>query len=191
MDSLARKAAKSAGSWHKLMARLRGVEFLGSCSFQGRPRFRLHTGARIVIGSRCEFLSSRTANLIGINHPCIISAFNRGTEVHLGENSGFSGTVIAAFAGITIGRNVKCGANTLITDSDWHPEDRRSGTPKPVRIGDNVWLGVNAVVLKGVTIGENSVIGANSVVTKSIPANCMAAGNPCEVIKELSNFVHG
>jgi maltose O-acetyltransferase len=50
-----------------------------------------------------------------------------------------------------------------------------------------VWLGVNVTVLKGVTIGENSIIGANSLVVKSIPANCVAAGNPCRVIRQNTN----
>lgn len=75
--------------------------------------------------------------------------------------------------------------NTLITDSDWHLDDPRSGKPKAVTIGDNVWLGEGAKILKGVTIGENSVIGAGAVVTKSIPANVIAAGNPCKVIKQI------
>lgn len=100
-------------------------------------------------------------------------------------NCGFSGTIIGAFTTIKLGNNVRCGANTLITDSDWHEDDPRAGKAKPVVIGDNVWLGVNAVVLKGVTIGENSVIGANSVVAKNIPANVIAAGNPCKVLKSL------
>ena len=106
-------------------------------------------------------------------------------EVRVGNDCGFSGTVIAAFNSIILGDHVVCGANTLITDSDWHPEDPRSGAPKPVRIDDNVWLGVNATVLKGVTIGANSVIGAGSVVTANIPANVIAAGNPCKIIREL------
>ena len=52
-------------------------------------------------------------------------------------------------------------------------------------IKDNVFLGSNVVVKKGVTIGENSVVGMNSVVTKDIPANCVAVGNPCRIIKQL------
>ncbi len=62
-----------------------------------------------------------------------------------------------------------------------------SGVPdsKPVLIGDNVFIGYSVTILKGVQIGNNSIIGANSVVTKSIPANVMAAGNPCKVIKSL------
>lgn len=64
-------------------------------------------------------------------------------------------------------------------------EDTRSGRDADVYIGDNVWLGYGVVVLKGVTIGENSVIGARSVVTHDIPANVIAAGNPCKVIREI------
>jgi len=93
--------------------------------------------------------------------------------------------VIGAFKYIKIGNNVRCGANTLITDSNWHTDDVRSGPPKEVIIEDNIWIGVNAVILKGVTIGKNTVIGVNSLVSKIIPANVVAGGNPCKVIKEL------
>ena len=70
-------------------------------------------------------------------------------------------------------------------DGDAHYEDPRTSPPKPIVIEDNVFLGANVVVKKGVTIGENSVIGMNSIVTKSIPANCVAVGNPCKVIKQV------
>ena len=53
----------------------------------------------------------------------------------------------------------------------------------PVKIGDNVWIGMGAVILKGVTIGDNSVVAAGAIVTKSIPANTIVAGNPAEVVK--------
>jgi acetyltransferase-like isoleucine patch superfamily enzyme len=139
----------------------------------------------VIVGAGCKFLSGHTDNLIGINRPCFVSVHNAGTVVKIGEGSGFSGTVIGAFKGITIGRNVKCGANTLITDGDWHPEDARSGEPREVVIGDNVWLGVGVMVLKGAKIGDNALIGANSVVMGEIPANVVAGGNPCKVIRSL------
>ena len=56
----------------------------------------------------------------------------------------------------------------------------------PITVGDNVWIGANVSVLPGVSIGDNSVIGAGSVVTRSIPANVLAAGNPCRVIREIT-----
>ncbi|MHA4812657.1 acyltransferase [Flavitalea flava] len=185
IDSFKLRVKLLSGHYYFFINQCRGVEFLGSSQFIGRPKFKLYPGTKVIIGKNCKFISGHTDNLIGINRPCILSATNAGTEIRIGENSGFSGTVIGAFAGITIGDHVKCGANTLITDSDWHPEDPRSGPPSPIFIGDNVWLGVNCVVLKGVRIGNNAVIGANSVVTKDIPAGTIAAGNPCKVIREL------
>jgi acetyltransferase-like isoleucine patch superfamily enzyme len=170
----------------KFNYQLQGIEFGTNTMFYGKPYIRILTDTQIKIGNNCRFRSGHTSNLIGINRPCILSTHGgNNNKIIIGNNCGFSGTVIGAFSQITIGNNVKCGANTLITDSDWHQEDPRSGPPKPIVIGNNVWLGVNAVVLKGVTIGDNTVIGANSLVVKDIPANVIAAGNPCKVIKVL------
>jgi acetyltransferase-like isoleucine patch superfamily enzyme len=115
----------------------------------------------------------------------MISTIGKGAIIEIGDNCGFSGTVIGAALHIKLGNNVRCGANTLITDSDWHTDDYRTGKDKEVIIEDNVWLGYGVKVLKGVHIGNNSLIGANSVVTKDIPANVIAAGNPCKVIKQI------
>jgi carbonic anhydrase/acetyltransferase-like protein (isoleucine patch superfamily) len=77
--------------------------------------------------------------------------------------------------------------NAYITDSDWHDVYNRiiMGRTAPVHIASNVWIGDSAIVCKGVTIGENSIIGAGAVVVDSIPANCVAAGNPARVVKKL------
>lgn len=55
----------------------------------------------------------------------------------------------------------------------------------PVTLGNNVWIGGGSIILPGVTIGDNTTIGAGSVVTKDIPANCLAVGNPCRVVRQL------
>jgi acetyltransferase-like isoleucine patch superfamily enzyme len=115
----------------------------------------------------------------------MISTLKEGAELTIGENCGLSGTVIACAERITLGRNVRCGANTLINDTDWHTDDPRTGTDAPVEISDNVWLGVNVTVLKGVTIGEGTMVGAGSLVTTSLPANVVAAGVPARVIRSL------
>lgn len=76
----------------------------------------------------------------------------------------------------------------FVTDADWHGiYDRLEsiGACAPVVLEENVWIGDSATVCKGVTIGENSIIGAGSVVTTDIPPNCVAAGNPAKVVKEL------
>ena len=165
-----------------------GVSYGKGLKFYGVPLIRSSASSLVSIGARCTFRSSPSSNLIGINRKCVLF-IDSNADLRIGSGSGFSGTVIGCFKSIRLGSNVRCGANTLITDSDWHLSDSRVGAPKPVEIGDNVWLGVNVMVLKGVHIGENSVIGAGSVVVGDIPANTIAAGNPCRVIKSLEKTV--
>jgi acetyltransferase-like isoleucine patch superfamily enzyme len=167
------------------IARIRGIRIGRGTNFFGIAKFKKARTAVIQIGRGNSFRSSPTSNLIGVNRPCIISALEPGSRITTGDHCGFSGTVIGCFDSITIGSHVKCGANTLITDGDWHADDPRSSRPRPIVIGDNVWLGVNVTVMKGVTIGENSLIGAGSIVTRDIPANVIAAGNPCTVIRPI------
>ena len=108
---------------------------------------------------------------------------------------------------IEIGSHCLISWNVAIADSDFHPLDAaqrridaqalapffesRPPRPKlhsaPVIIGDNVWIGMNAVVLKGVTIGENSVIAAGAVVAKSVPRDVVVAGNPAIVVRKLGD----
>lgn len=171
--------------WMKWILKLRGIQFGSSILFYGATKIKKASSARIIIGRNCSFRSNSTSNLIGINRPCILSALTSEAFLEIGDYCGFSGTVIGCFSKVKLGNGVRCGANTLITDSDWHLDDVRSSSPRPIFIHDNVWLGVNVTIMKGVTIGENSVIGAGSVVTKDIPANVVAAGNPCRVLKEL------
>ena len=171
--------------WMKLIMKIKGIEYGKTIRFYGLAKFVVSGNGIIRIGRNNRFRSSATSNLIGINRPCIITALSPNALLTIGDNCGFSGTVIGCETKITIGNNIKFGANTLITDTDWHLNDPRAGEPAEVVIGDNVWLGVNVMVLKGVTIGENSLIGAGSVVVKDIPANVVAAGNPCRVIKEI------
>lgn len=173
-----------------IICHIKGVKVGNNLSFYGRTRFLVRKDSSISIGSRCTFRSLPTSNRIGINRPCILSCLgSEPAKITIGTNCGFSGTVIGCFTEIRIGNDVKCGANTLITDGDWHQEDPRSGKPKQVVIEDNVWIGEGVKILKGVRIGTNSVIGAGSVVTKNIPKNVIAAGNPCKILKELSNTI--
>ena len=171
--------------WMQLTARWWGVSLGHGCSFYGHSRFRRHPCSRIIIGSGCKFNSSPSSNLIGVNRPCIISTLAENAEIKIGSNCGFSGTVIGAEQSIIIGNRVRFGANTLITDTNWHFDDPRTKSCKSVYIEDDVWLGVNVVVMKGVTIGNSSMVGANSVVTKSLPPGVIAVGQPAEVIRKI------
>ena len=114
-----------------------------------------------------------------------------GSHIKIGE--GFyanTGCVMLDVGRITIGDNVLFGPNVSLYTAGHpiHPESRKSGYEYgiPIKIGDNVWIGGSCVILPGVTIGNNVVIGAGSVVTKDIPDNVCAAGNPCRVIREIT-----
>jgi acetyltransferase-like isoleucine patch superfamily enzyme len=124
-------------------------------------------------------------------------------RVTVGDFTLLNGALVMAEDKIDIGSYCLISWNVGIADSDFHPLDPaqrlidaqavapffkdRPPRPKlktvPVKICDNVWIGMNAVILKGVTIGENSVVAAGSVVTKSVPANTVVAGNPAVAVK--------
>lgn len=115
-----------------------------------------------------------------------------GKHVFIGDNfySNFNLTLVDD-GNIFIGDNVLIGPNVTVATAGHpvNPELREKALQfnREVHIGSNVWIGANAVVLPGVTIGENSVIGAGSVVTKDIPSNVVAVGNPCRVLREISD----
>lgn len=116
---------------------------------------------------------------------------NWGCHTHVGDNfySNFNLTLVDD-ADITIGDNVMCAPNVVIATAG-HPilpslRVKAMQYNIPVRIGNNVWLGAGVIVLPGVTIGDNSVIGAGSVVTRDVPADCVAYGTPCKVVRPVS-----
>jgi Hexapeptide repeat of succinyl-transferase len=177
-----------SGSWMSISLAIKKVKYGSNLRCWGKMNVVRYPASSIHIGDRCSFRSDNSSNMIGVNRRCMLSTHSQKAVIHIGNGCGFSGTVIGAMEKIDIGNDVLCGANTLITDFDWHgilPHERKTspGDSRPISIGNNVFIGYGTVVLKGVTIGDNSVIGANSVVTKSIPANVIAGGNPCKVIK--------
>jgi acetyltransferase-like isoleucine patch superfamily enzyme len=185
IDLIYRNIIALIGNRNFLYAWWWGVEIKSTCKFWGRTYFKRYPETQILIGENCEFRSNFHSTLHNRTCSLITFASDYNAIIEIGNNCGLSGTIIGAFKYIKIGNNVRCGANTFIFDGDFHLEDKRIGEPKEVIIEDNVWLGINTIIMKGVTIGANSIIGANSVVTSSIPANVIAAGNPCKIIKYL------
>ena len=117
---------------------------------------------------------------------------NWGIHTHFGRNvyANFNLTLVDD-TDIFVGDSVMFGPNVVVATAG-HPIDpelRRKVAQfnVPVRIGSNVWIGAGAILLPGVTVGDNSVIGAGSVVTHDIPPNVVAVGNPCRVLREISD----
>lgn len=114
-----------------------------------------------------------------------------GYRITIGDNfyANFD-CIILDSASVTIGDNVLFGPRVALycTNHVADPSERANGAcyAKPITIGNNVWIGGGVNILQGVTIGDNSIIGAGSVVNKDIPANVIAAGVPCKVIREIT-----
>jgi len=91
--------------------------------------------------------------------------------------------------GIDIGHNVRVGPGVGLISANHELDDYDKWPVRPpIKIGNNVWIGMNTVVLPDLTIGDNVAVGANSVVTKNIPSNSIAAGNPCRIIREKAPY---
>lgn len=120
---------------------------------------------------------------------------NWGSNTYVGKNfyANFNLTLVDDRE-IRIGDYVMIAPNVVLATAS-HPicpelrgRDLPLGFNLPITIADNVWIGAGTIVLPGVSIGENSVIGAGSVVTKDVPANVVAVGNPCRVLREISDY---
>ncbi len=115
-----------------------------------------------------------------------------GFNIHIGDNFvGNFNLSILDEASVVIGDNVMIGPNcslvTIVHAVDAHQRNDGVMMAKPIVIGDNVWIAANVVILPGVSIGDGTVIGAGSVVTKSIPGNVLAVGNPCKVVRGITD----
>lgn len=165
-------------------------------SITGVPYFNVKGGGKIIFGNNLYMNNGMMSNRIGYNTPCIFRA--EGGSIIIGDNVGMSQTtLIAKRADITIGDNVKLGGGVKVYTTDFHclnymkrrdsKIDMLERKCCSVSIGDDCFIGAGVIILKGVTIGARSVIGAGSVVTKDIPADCVAGGNPCKIIRRINN----
>jgi acetyltransferase-like isoleucine patch superfamily enzyme len=174
--------------------RLLGVDCNNTLTLIGMPIISRFTGSQIKIGQRVVLCSLSNATALGVNHPVTLRTLARESTIEIGDDVGISGGSICAGRYVKIGNRSMLGANVTIADTDFHDISSRNrryaGIPDdslfaPIIIEENVFIGTNTIILKGVTIGANSVIGAGSVVTHNIPENVIAAGNPCKIIKSL------
>ena len=159
--------------------------------FKGRRQPAIEFGKHVSVYAACQFAVAADAH------------------VTIGDFTLLVGALVTSDTRVEIGSHCLISWGVGIADSDFHPVaaalrkiDAEALAPyfegkparpldavrsKPVKIGNNVWIGMNAIVLKGVTIGDNSVVAAGSVVTKDVPANVVVAGNPAAVVKKLES----
>ncbi|WP_322907587.1 DapH/DapD/GlmU-related protein [Paenibacillus sp. SGZ-1009] len=190
-----RKISRKCTTWltRRLFSEQRIMAGAGMIAV-GMPIVDKEPGSSITIGRNCILCSADYSNPIGLNHRTVIRTLASDANITIGDDVGISGASICAMSSVNIGNEVMLGVNVQISDTDFHPlkpDGRRFNKNSadigiaPTAIEDNVWVGANSIILKGVTIGKNSIIGAGSIVSASIPANCIAAGVPARVIKHL------
>ncbi len=170
---------------------VRGVAWGKRWHVFGMPIIQRYRGSKIELGDGLTLRSWPTANPLAPNHRVVLATRSAQAVISVGDNCGFTGSVLVAAERIEVGDRVVVGANVTIADTDFHPlsaldraRDFNDGQHAPIHIEDDVFIGMNSIVLKGVTIGRGSVVGAGSVVVKNVPPETIVAGNPARVLRE-------
>ena len=182
------------GSWiKKIYFKNRGVnpDLILSTGF---PYIKIQNNGKLSLGGIITMVNTAKASTLGNPRRCKFLVFPDAVLSFKGKCY-MSNTVIVATKRIIIGNNVMIGAGTTIVDSDFHSfdfnewgtwRDQANMKREEVVIGDNVFIGTESLILKGVHVGDGCIIGARTVVTKDLPSYSVAVGNPCRVIKTRS-----
>lgn len=182
--------------YNRIRFKYKNIKFGSDLRICDQLYIKLKGHNTIEIGDGFAFSSGSDYNPLARNIRGAIE-LEDGASVSIGNNVGISSSCLWIYDYLKIGDSTKIGADCIILDSDAHSLDymerMRANTDRPnakkagITIGDNCLIGTRSIILKGVTIGNRSIIGSGSVVTKSIPSDCIAAGNPCKVIKKINN----
>ena len=162
--------------------------------FRGKTIIRTRTHGEISLGSGCVFDADVKHNLVGLSGPTILDTRHGGSVV-IGDNSGFSSVVVSSKTSVRIGSRVRCGGNVRIFDHDFHSLSAETRAKyatdvvnirsKPVDIGNDVFIGTSAMILKGSIIGDRSIVAAGAVVFGLVaPPDSLIKGNPATVVEK-------
>ena len=187
--------------WNKIYFFLNNIKCGKNFRVFNHLYLKIHVGALVQIGNNCTIMSGAGLNPLSRNIKTCIYVGKKAT-LKLGNDVGISSSTLWVKESVSIGNSVAIGADCIIMDTDAHNLDWKircseetneygesvdmvTAASAPIVIEDNVLVGARCIILKGVTIGARSIIGSGSIVTKDIPSDCIAAGNPCKVIKSI------
>jgi acetyltransferase-like isoleucine patch superfamily enzyme len=186
-DKLAQVVTNAFG---RLRLRRAGVELAPGARVMGLPIVSRCAESRIVVQDGVVLCSASRWTALGVAHPVVLRTLQPGAVLVVGRGTGISGGSFCAARSLRIGQRCLIGADVVIADTDFHavePARRDAGWDAigcaPVHVGDDVFIGARAMILKGVRIGDGAVIGAGAVVTRSVPAGAVVAGNPARVVR--------
>jgi len=181
----------SSVPWIRLGFLAHGVPWGHGWRIFGMPRIQLHRGSKLELGDGLELRSWPASNPLTPHHPVVFATRAPAAVIRLGSHCGLTGATLVAATRIELGDRVLVGANAVLVDTDFHPVDaarRReqpnAGATAPIYIEDDVFIGMNAIILKGVRLGAGCTVGAGSVVTNDVPPGAVVAGNPAAVVRE-------
>ena len=184
--------------WNLIKFYLCGVSMGKGCKLYNKIYLYIARGGIAVIGDEFHFTSGDCLNPLCRNLEGVIT-INQNASLRIGNNVGISSGCIWAHQSIVIGNNVNIGGDCILMDSDAHSlnflyrrdgqKDQKFKINKGIVIDDDVLVGARSKILKGVHIGARSIIGAGSVVTNDIPADCIAGGNPCRLIRNINQTI--
>lgn len=167
----------------------RGFTFDGTPTAYGWPVMSCVRGAQVHVGPRLTLVSHSVFSEPGVGHACVIRALCTGATIEIGADVGMSGASVCCAESIVIGNRVMLGADSVVTDTDFHTVhsvprrySREGIATSAVIVEDDVFVGMRAIILKGVRIGRGAVVGANSVVTHDVPEYAIVAGSPARVV---------
>jgi len=145
---------------------------------------------KIIIGNNIYLRSKEKGYHAGMPFSTTLLVDAKDAMIAIGNNTRINGAYIHSQKEIVIGENCVIASGVNIIDSNGHKlysSNRTNGRdmPETIRIGNNVWIGLNSIILKGTEIGDNSVVGAGSVVKGSFPKDSLIVGNPAVVVKQL------
>ena len=179
----------------RVMFALHGVPWGGRWRIYGMPIIQRCRGSRILMGPGLQLRSWPTSNPLAPNHPVVLATRSPAAVLSIGHDVGMSSATLVAAEGIEIGDRVLIGANSVIVDTDFHPlhpdtrrRDILAGRHRPVVVEDDVFVGMNALILKGVRIGAGAVVAAGSVVVGDVPPGAIVAGNPARIVCDLESM---
>jgi acetyltransferase-like isoleucine patch superfamily enzyme len=173
-----------------LMIRTFDVKVPKSTKIMGKVNLICTKDAEISLGENVTLRSDPFDYFAGMPFKTTLLVDRENGRIVVGDNCRINGAYLHAKKNITIGKNCLIAAGTNILDSNGHQlvsTDRTQGEdePKEIVIGNNVWLCLNSIILKGTKIGHNSVVTANSVVKGEFPDNSVLQGNPAVVVSTL------
>lgn len=167
------------------------IQIADSVRLDWRSRVLAKTGTHVIIDSNVYLRSCPYGYHTGMPFATTLFVDAPGALIKIGENCRLNGVYVHAQNKIHIGNNCVIAAGVNIIDSNGHQVKSLNRTigrdnPQPIVIGNNVWIGLNAIILKGTIIGDNCVVSANSVVKGQFQNNCIIQGNPAKCVAKFT-----